>query len=298
MDTVKLWMLLLPALMFAGLIVLSVRCFWQNRRISRLAAAMEDFLVNRGAPLEFSVREDRFSALHNACAETENSLLLSRERLAEENRRTENLVADISHQLKTPLASLRLFCEMDESRHMNEQLQQIERMEKLISALLRLERLCADGYSFTFSDCDVGQIITDAWAGLQPQFPKCRLSLSGSARIRCDEKWLGEAFGNLFKNACEHMRSGGQITVRMEQTESAFFCTVEDTGGGVKNEALPRLFDRFYREENSGGPGTGIGLAIAKEIIVRHHGAIDAENGAKSLKMNISIPLYPLTRAQ
>lgn len=279
-----------------ALLVLVALFLRQRRRIRKLAEQAEDFLVGNGAPLEFSVQEDSLAPPHNAIAELQNRLLLAKERQAEECLRTSDLTADISHQLKTPLASLRLYCEMDESPHLSQQLTQIERMERLIQALLRLERLCADGYEFTYDEQEVASIIRASWAGLSATFTACAAEISGSAVIRCDEKWLSEAFTNLLKNACEHMPEGGTVHVRMETTEAAFFCTVEDEGGGASAKDLPHLFERFYRAEGSPSSGAGIGLAIVREIIWRHHGTISAENTAKGLKMTISIPLMKMIR--
>ena len=86
------------------------------------------------------------------------------------------------------------------------------------------------------------------------------------------------------------------MQVRMESTEAAFFCTVEDEGGGASAKDLPHLFERFYRAEGSPSSGAGIGLAIVKEIIWRHHGTIDAENGTRGLKIIISIPRLKMIR--
>ena len=279
-----------------ALLTMTALFLMQKRRMAKLAEQAEDFLVNQGPPAEFSVREDSLAPLHNAVAELQNRLLLAKERQAEECRRTSDLTADISHQLKTPLASLRLYCEMDESAHLPQQLTQIERMERLIQSLLRLERLCADGYEFTFAEQEVSGIVRTSWAGLSASFPTCQVEVTGSAIIRCDEKWLSEAFTNLLKNACEHMPEGGTVRVRMETTEAAFFCTVEDEGGGASAKDLPHLFERFYRAEGSPSSGAGIGLAILREIIWRHHGAINAENTAKGLKMTVSIPLMKMIR--
>ena len=79
--------------------------------------------------------------------------------------------------------------------------------------------------------------------------------------------------------------------MHLERTEAAFFCTIEDDGGGVSPAELPRLFERFYRSENQKGNGVGIGLAIVKEIVIRHHGTITAENGERGLRMTISMPM-------
>ncbi|MBO4298655.1 MAG: hypothetical protein J5602_07595 [Clostridia bacterium] len=270
---------------------LAVALLVQRWRMRALAARIEDFLSTGGKPLAFSVREDSLAPLHNAASELENRVMLAREHLAEEERRASALTADISHQLKTPLASLKLFCELDGGAHMEEEIRQIERMERLIQSLLRLERLCADGYEFTFAWHDAEPIVRAAWDSLAPVFPGRRLEIEGAARIRCDAKWMGEAFLNMLKNACEHTKPGGAVRVSLQRTEAAFFCEMEDDGGGAPPGDLRRLFERFYRAPGQETEGAGIGLAIVREIIERHHGSIRAENGRKGLKLIIDMPM-------
>lgn len=279
-----------------GLIALSALCLFllvrdwrRERRILNLAQKIEDHLSGNGVMLDVALEEDGLARLQNAISDTQQALERQRELYAQECTRTSNLTADISHQLKTPLTTLRLYTELDDAPHSDECLAQIQRMETLIQALLRLERLCADGYAFLFETADAEAIIRDQWQSIAPLFPGKSLTVSGSAVIRCDKKWLGEAFLNLLKNACEHCDTS--IHVNLERTEAAFFCSIEDDGGGVSPAELPRLFDRFYRSENQKGKGVGIGLAIVREIITRHHGTITAENGEKGLRMTISMPM-------
>ena len=279
-----------------GLIVLSILCLFlmirdwrRERRIRKLAEKIEEHLSGIAPILDVALEEDSLARLQNAVCDTQQALSRQRELYTQECARTSNLTADISHQLKTPLTTLRLYTELDDAPHARECLAQIQRMEDLIGALLRLERLCADGYAFTFGAADAEDIIWDQWQSLQPLFPGKSLTISGSAVIRCDAKWLGEAFLNLLKNACEHCDSS--TYVHLERTEAAFFCSIEDDGGGVSPAELPRLFERFYRSENQKGNGVGIGLAIVREIVTRHHGTITAENSEKGLRMTISMPI-------
>ena len=281
----------------AAVVVLAIGLYLRHRRVREMAGRVEEFLTTGRQPLSYSVREDDLAPLNNAVAELENKLLLAREQLAEEARRVSDLTADISHQLKTPLSALRLFCELDGGEHLNEQLSQVERMERLIQSLLRLERLCADGYDFSFAEHDVGAMIRQVWAALKEIYPDREMTLVGSATLRCDEKWMSEAMMNLLKNACEHTRPDSRVTVTLEETASAFFCTVEDDGGGVSDKDLHRLFERFYRAEGASQEGTGIGLAMVKAIVRRHHGDISAENTGRGLRMRITIPKASLNRA-
>ena len=262
-----------------------------NHRIRKLAEQVDGFNSGTAEMLDVALEEDRLAQLHNGIADLQLFLTRAKQLNTEECNRTSQLTADISHQLKTPLTTLRLYTELDNAPHMEASLEQIQRMENLIQALLRLERLCADGYAFSFAPADAESIIQEQWQSLQEIWPDKKLIIEGSAHIRCDENWLGEAFLNLLKNACEHTPEDGIIRVQLERTEAAFFCVIEDNGGGVATNELPKLFQRFYRAQHQNKNGAGIGLAIVKEIIQRHHGNITAENGKHGLKMTISMPM-------
>lgn len=263
----------------------------QNRRIRNLARQVDGFNAGTSEMLDVALEEDRIAQLQNGIADLQLDLHRAKQLNAEECNRTSQLTADISHQLKTPLTTLRLYTELDNAPHMDASLEQIQRMENLIQALLRLERLCADGYAFHFAPAEAENLILEQWQTLEPIWPEKKLILEGTAHIRCDENWLGEAFLNLLKNACEHTPADGTIRVQLERTEAAFFCIIEDNGGGVSPGELPKLFQRFYRAQHQSKNGAGIGLAIVKEIIQRHHGNITAENGQYGLKMTISMPM-------
>ena len=185
---------------------------------------------------------------------------------------------------------------MDSSAHCDQQIAQIERMETLISSLLRLEKLCADGYVFSFEKCNIRQMILKDWEHMRSLWPEKTLTVEGEAVIRCDPKWLSEAFRNLIKNACEHTAEDGNIHIFMEQTDRFFYCTLEDDGGGADPKDLPHLFDRFYRAKGQSSKGAGLGLAIVKEIIYRHHGQILAQNAKKGLKFTISLPVLDMIK--
>ncbi len=300
-EEIHLPVLLIIVLSLA-VIIMTVRYINLRRRINAISRHIEDFLITdtrsaQQSAMEFSVHEDTAAPLHNAVAELENRLLIAREQLREELQRTSSLTADISHQLKTPLAALKLFCELDDGAHIDAQLGQIERMERLIYSLLRLERLCADGYEFSFKTHDVEKIVQDAWGSLSALWQNRTLLIEGDARIRCDEKWMNEAFGNLLKNACEHTGEGSVIRVKLETTPTTFYASVEDDGGGVLPKDLPHLFERFYRAQGSSSTGAGIGLAIVKEIVYRHHGNIHAENTPVGLRIKICIPILNLAKS-
>lgn len=284
--------LILAAVLLAiGCAALAFLRWRDHRRIRRLQRETDDFLNHAGAPVDIALQEDDIAMLQNEICEMQDRLVRARELQKEECSRTSSLTADISHQLKTPLTTLRLYTEMDAAPHMEGSLTQISRMEHLIQSLLRLERLCADGYRFSFKEQDMKALIEEQWGFLTATFPERDLHITGNAVIRCDAKWMGEAFLNLLKNACEHTTPGGKIRIALDKTDAAFFCTLEDNGGGVSEKDLPHLFERFYRAEHQSAQGAGIGLSIVQEIIRRHHGTIVASNTGKGLKMEITLPV-------
>ena len=289
-------LIVLTAALGAVCLALAILRWREHRRIRQLTQQAEDFLNHSGKPMDVALGEDDIAMLQNALCELQDRLIRARELQKEECSRTSSLTADISHQLKTPLTTLRVYTELDAAPHKEASLSQISRMEHLIQGLLRLERLCADGYSFTFTEQDMGELIADQWSFLTPAFPGRKLELSGQSAIRCDAKWMGEAFLNLLKNACEHTAPGGTIWVSLEKTEAAFFCTLEDDGGGVPEKDLPHLFERFYRAEHQHTQGAGIGLSIVREILRRHHGTIAASNTGKGLRMEITLPIPDAAR--
>lgn len=278
-------------LLALAVLALALHLLLLKKRLHRLAESMERYLSQGGAPSPYSLQEDSLAPVENAASELENRIALLEERARLEGERSSRLTADISHQLKTPLASLRLFCELDNGAHLAGQLGQIERMEKLIGSLLRLERLCADGYEFIFTEQSLAPLVENVWQELCVLWPDRELSIEGDAVLRCDGKWLGETFHNLLKNACEHTTAGGRIWLKIEQTEHTVYCSVEDNGGGVAQKDLPHLFRRFYRAEGQSQNGSGLGLAIVKEIVFRHHGHIRAKNTEQGLRFELSFPI-------
>ena len=126
--------------LFALCAILLYRLLRQRKALRQLTQQTDRFLEG-GEALSVSLKADDLAALQNSLSRLQNRLLLSQEQTRLEARRSENLLTDISHQLKTPLASLQLFVELDQGAHLEQEQAQLERMQALISGLLRLERL-------------------------------------------------------------------------------------------------------------------------------------------------------------
>ena len=280
------------ALLAALVFVCALQAIRHGQEAVRLHDQIMRFLSGEIKTPGFSVRDNRFALFENAVIELETRLLQSEDNRNQEIRKNEKLLTDISHQLKTPISGLKLYCEMDGGAHLEQQLKLLGRMEHLIGSLLRLERLRADGYVFCFEIKKLSGIVQDALARVMPLFPGRHVEVSGEAELSCDENWLGEAFMNLIKNACEHTGENGRISIAIEQAESSVFCTVSDDGGGVPPGELGSLFRRFFRSSSpSASQGVGVGLAIVRAIVEKHHGTISAENAHGGLRVTFCLPL-------
>jgi signal transduction histidine kinase len=280
--------LLLFALLWLTASVATVRV--HRKKLAVLQDRIEVFMQSGREPA-FSLKDDEYAELENGIAELAHLTAVQRESVQKDNRDTVDFIADVSHQLKTPLASLRLYSELQSCSYTEKQLTLIDRMEKLIYSLLRLQKLRAGAYELKYMPHEMCGVIREVWEELRPLYPHKRFSIDGdSGALRCDEYWMGEAFKNLLKNACEHTTEDGTVCVGLSRLEKSILVTVEDDGGGVSEAELQRLFRRFYslsRQKN----GTGLGLAITRAIIEKHHGSVAAENTGTGLRVSICLPV-------
>lgn len=266
----------------------------QREKIRKLTESIDAFLLD-GTQTELSTEDSAFGHLQNDICQLENRLLQERNFTLQEAKSNTEFLSDISHQLKTPLAGLRLYCEMEHastpSSHTEKELVLIEKMEHLIQNVLTLEKIRSKSYVMNFKTCDLSKIAGAIRSELQPLFPEKQILVEGQASIRADENWFHEALGNLVKNGCEHTKPDGMVKIQITPGETSVCVTVEDDGGGVAVEDLPKLFHRFHRAANATPNSAGIGLAITKAVIEKHHGIISARNGAKGLSVVICIPI-------
>ena len=283
------------AFVIAGLCIALLR---QKRRTASLRAALDAYLKN-GTPLPYSLREGDPALLQNEIADLIARLELEKQKSGDVERKNAAFAADVSHQLKTPLAGLRLYCELDAgqgSANAEKELRLIEKTERLVAELLKLQKIRADSFDFTFEDTALETLTEETFAAFRPLYPQKRFELTGAAVLRCDRAWLGEALSNIVKNACEHTPEDGRIKAHILDSDESVILTLEDNGGGVPAADLPRLFERFYKAKNASPDSTGLGLAITKEILSKHHGTVTAENAGEGLLLTLCFPKIDANR--
>lgn len=274
-------------------VFLIIRQYRLKKDINILCDGINKF-INTKEKIQFSVHDDLFSELQNSIADLQDIITLEQNKRLSDNKKNTEFISDISHQLKTPISALRLYCEMDinsnPTEHSEKGLQLIDKIEKLIYQLLRLEKIETDAYVMDFRYNKAEIIIKKLIADFKPLFPKKDIRVTGSSTVRCDSIWLEEAIGNVIKNACEHTAPDGKINIEISENNRSTLIAIADNGGGAKDDELTKLFTRFYKAEGSSSNSAGIGLAITKAIIEKHHGIISAENKNNGLCVTICIP--------
>ena len=235
-----------------------------------------------------TIDESMLSALEFKLGRYLGAAETSARKVTEAQESIKTLISDISHQTKTPVASLLLYCELLQEQPLDETsaeyaktaLVQAEKLRFLIDTLIKMSRL-ETGILTLHPACEkIYPMLAKACEQFAPKAAEKGLSLAllpakEEHITACfDEKWTLEALCNLLDNAVKYTDSGG-ITVKEIVYES--FCCIEiaDTGIGIPEEEQAQIFSRFYRSPASAGaPGVGIGLYLAREIVTGENGYI------------------------
>lgn len=253
-----------------------------NDYLSRICSGVYDLELGAN-------KEGELSILQNNLYKVTVLLRTQNEQLQKDKVLLSESLADISHQFKTPLTSMMVMTELLESEEdpvkRREFLSvigtQLQKMEWLITTLLKLSRLDAGAVEFAkeyFSAQDMLKASIDPFL-VTMDLADISYKISGSDfRIKGDKSWTEEACGNIIKNSIEHMSAGGQLCITTQETSLFGEIIIRDTGSGISEEDLPHIFERFYQGSDSSPESIGIGLALSKAIFEKQRAKIEVSS--------------------
>lgn len=273
-----------------------VSVFWnltrkRYARLEQLSSQLEEILYGNGRLTFVPDEEGELAVLSDRIYKMTIRLREQTEQLQKEKRYLKDSLADISHQIKTPLTASRLvlqklrnplLTESERRTLLIEEEQLLSKVEWLMEMLLKLARLESGTVSFEKKRVSIREAVQKALEPLEILLDikgiEVRTELPDQIDFEGDFFWSVEAVGNLLKNCLEHTPDGGKLFISAEDNPIFLGLTIRDTGRGFAEEDIPHLFERFYRGKDSSEAGTGIGLALAAAIIKKQKGTIRAGN--------------------
>lgn len=260
------------------------------KRIAQISNQIDLVLHNSDHLYIGESDEGELSILHSEITKMTLRIREQNDALKKEKEHLADSLADIAHQLRTPLTSVNLILSLLENNLeenerkplIRETEELLMRMDWLLTSLLKLSRLDACIVVFKSEQIDVNNLICAALRpflipmelhdiDLQIDAPKGMI-------IQGDLDWILEAIQNILKNCMESAGENGKIEIVCTDNPLFTEIAIHDSGAGFEKEDLPCLFDRFYRGKNPNATGYGIGLALCKMIITRQGGTITAKN--------------------
>lgn len=246
-----------------------------------------DYLVNISES-----SEDEINNLKNSLYKITVMLKEEAENKKKQNEAILSSVSDISHQLKTPLTSIQILLDnIIENPDMDKQTKrkflieiskQLQDMNFLILALLKLSKLDAGVVNFDKTQIDLENLITDVIQTLDVLIEvkqiKIEKNIIKKPKIIGDYNWNKEAILNIIKNAIEYTPSGKTVTITLDRNNIYSSIKITDEGEGIKPEDIKNIFNRFYKSENSNENSIGIGLSLSKAIIENQNGHITVDS--------------------
>lgn len=297
----SIFVFLIMFIAVTGIIYYFIR--YINKRLSKIYFIVEQMsqenYLKEGTKLDSSgylveyneyFKEGTFSKINNCLYELNRSLKIKFIKLEKEKESVKSLVTDISHQLKTPLASLKLYNTLLIEEDLDEDEAQeflltnknsINKLENLINSLVNISRLEISMISIKKEANDIKSTILNAIESITPKARSKNIILKvnefNSSIIPHDKKWTEECIFNVLDNAVKYTERNGEVNISVEETVNYFKIIIEDNGRGIAKNEFNNIFKRFYRgtdEEIESIEGSGVGLYLSRKILEEQGGNI------------------------
>ncbi|HWO74623.1 MAG TPA: HAMP domain-containing sensor histidine kinase [Bacillus sp. (in: firmicutes)] len=264
---------------------------WRYKEIEKLSGYLRKIAAGDYSLDVRDNEEGELSILKNEIYKVTIMLSEQGEQLKKDKIRLMDAISDISHQLKTPLTSMMVMADLlsnpqlttDKRIEFTRNIEiQLERIEWLVSSLLKLSKIDAGTVQFKKETVNVRELVSNSVEPLLiPMDIKDQTLLiegEDSTRFIGDFNWSREALLNILKNCVEHTQKGGTISIRFEENALFTEIIIADNGKGIGKEDLPYIFKRFYKGKNASDDSVGIGLAMAHSIVTSQMGDIDVKS--------------------
>ena len=288
---ISLSAVILVLMICAASLLLFLFFTWKRyRAISNLSSQVDSILHGEYDVNLIPDEEGELAVLSSELSKMTLRLRDQADRLEKDKQYLSDSLADISHQLRTPLTSIRMIVPRLATDGQNKEQQAnvrkvdalLNRTESLISMLLKIARLESGTVQFANEPVQVESLLRSTLEPLEILRDIMGIELccniDKQATFVGDRLWTAEAIGNILKNCIEHCVEGGKLEVNASENPIYTEIVIADNGSGFSAEDLPHLFDRFYRGSNAKKESAGIGLNLARMIIAKQNGIIKAQN--------------------
>ncbi len=262
---------------------------WSADRVMDRLNLMLDHAI-AGEPIETSFDETKMSALETKLSQYLKINQLGKKQLHDEKERIDELISDISHQTKTPIANMLLYSELLEEEIDDEKCRemlnaihaQAEKLSFLTQSLVKVSRLESGVIQTVSEKNSVAELIKKAVMQVEKKALLKDIKIdvpSIDSEALFDMKWTGEAVGNILDNAVKYTNEGGKIGIAVSEYSLFTRIDIKDNGIGIAESDLPKIFGRFYKcSTTRQEEGVGLGLYLAREIISGQGGYIKVKS--------------------
>lgn len=291
---------ILIIVLFIGIII---SLLWKNRCLKhdiydfteKLENSLNELLNSRNLNKTICEQDDLWGMVYEKLCRISDMYTHKNQELFKEKENLKELVSDISHQTKTPLANIKLYQEMlfdkvnksESTEHLIKMSKQVDKLDFLLQNMIKMSRLETGTIKIQKSKQFIAETLALAIGAVVPKADKKNIQIhvtyDETLQLEHDKKWTAEAIFNILDNAVKYTSVNGSINIVVNKETIFTKISITDTGKGIPLERQGMIFNRFYREPDvHNTEGVGIGLYLAREIICMQKGYIEVESESRN----------------